>query len=155
MSATNQNAIAKTPNSSVLGAWYYFQGLLVLLYGIWISISELNTDYTGPQRDIWDCMCGVVLRPVFPVYFTVFALLSLFAGYSLRSGRRIGFCKFVARFQWIWTIPGFLNAALLLWLQQQCAFYDPAWKTELGLAVFCFVLIVGVLGAHAMRSARD
>ena len=154
MSATNKNAIAKTPNSSVLGAWYYLQGSLVFVYGIWISISELSADYTGPQRDIWDCVCGLVLRPVFPVYFTVFALLSLFAGSSLRTGRRIGFCKFFARFQWIWTIPGFVNAAVLLLLQQERAF-DPAWKTELGLAVFCFVLIVGVLGAHAMRSARD
>src|SRR5260221_10899321 len=56
MSTTNKNAIAKTPNSSVLGAWYYLQGSLVFVYGIWISISELSADYTGPQRDIWDCV---------------------------------------------------------------------------------------------------
>src|SRR5258705_1136732 len=112
MSATNKYAIAKTPNSSVLGAWYYLQGSLVFVYGIWISISELNADYTGPQRRIWDCVWGLVLRPVFPVYFTVFALLSLFAGNSLRTGRRSGFCKFFARFQLIWPIPWFGKAAV-------------------------------------------
>jgi hypothetical protein len=154
MVAINKSAIAKIPNSGVLGTWYYLQGLLVFVYGVWISISELSTDFREQYRDYWDVLWGIVLRPVFPIYFIPFALLSLFVGSSLRTGRRIGFCKFFTQFQLIWTIPGFLNAAVLLCLQQERAF-DPAWKTELGLAVFCFVLIVGILGARAIGSARE
>jgi hypothetical protein len=149
---SNESAIAKIPHSGFFATCFYLQGLLVFLYGIWISISELNADFAGQYQDYWDTAWALILRPLFPFYFIPFALVSIFVGSSLRTGRRAGFCRFFARFQCFWTIPGFLNAAELLVLQQERAF-DPPWKTELGLAVSFFVLILGILGARAMGSA--
>ena len=149
---SNESAIAKIPHSDFFATCFYLQGLLVFLYGIWISISELNADFAGQYQDYWDTAWALILRPLFPFYFIPFALVSIFVGRSLQTGRRPGFCRFFARFQRFWTIPGFLNAAELLGLQQERAF-DPAWKTELGLVVSFLVLILGILGARAMGSA--
>lgn len=154
MGATKERAITKIPHSGFLGTCFYCQGLLVFAYGIWISISELNTDFTAKYQDYWDPAWALILRPVFPLYFISFALASMFVGSGLRNGRGIGFFKFFARLQCLWTIPGFLNAAILLWLQQKRAF-DPPWKTELGLAISLVVLILGILGARAVSSAEQ
>jgi hypothetical protein len=148
MGATNERTIRKIPHSGFLGTCFYCQGLLIFAYGIWISISELNTDFTAQYQDYWDPAWALILRPLFPLYFIPFALFSIVVGSSLRNDRGIGFCKFFARFQCLWTIPGFLNAAILLGLQRERAF-DPPWKTELGLAVSFLVLIVGILAARS------